>query len=134
MSVENKIRDIFIRCLVFNNTRNSYHYSCPRQHPPAASRRPTVMCNITRYSSKHKCFFYGLAHSDYILSNKLINNVTTKRYLTTQYIEIFNITMLLASHLIVTDLWRMHVAPQFIIVIRLACLPLTKNCRCSYYN
>ena len=63
---------------------------------PVNSRRPTAMCNITKYSSKHECF-YGLAHSYYILSNKLINNVTTKRYLTTQNIEIFNATILLAS-------------------------------------
>ena len=30
--------------------------------------------------------------------NILINNVTTKRYLTTQNIEMFNATMLLASY------------------------------------
>ena len=87
------------------------------------------MCNITKYSSKHKCF-YGLAHSDYILSNKLINNVTTKRYLTTQNIEIFNATLLLASHCY----WRLADA-SCLIIHNSYKLPLTKNCRCSlYYN
>ena len=74
--------------------------------------------------------FYGLAHSDYILSNKLINNVTTKRYLTTQNIEIFNSTMLLASHCY----WRLADA-SCLIIHNSYKLPLTKNCRCSlYYN
>ena len=63
----------------FFNTRNSYTTTAV----PVNTRRPTLyMCNITKYSSKHRCF-YGLAHSYYILSNKQINNVTTKRYLTT---------------------------------------------------
>ena len=87
------------------------------------------MCNITKYSPKHKCF-YGLAHSYYILPNKLINNVTTKRYLTTQNIEIYNATMLLASHCY----WRLADA-SCLIIHNSYKLPLTKNCRCSlYYN
>ena len=75
---------------------------------PVNTRRPTLhLCAILRNIRQNiNASMVWLTHTSYILSNKLINNIsitlTTKRYLTTPYRNIqrnnaFGITLLLAS-------------------------------------